>query len=86
MVLGREVRLPKGLAHLETLDGEDIATQYAAELKERIEQIGDQLRHQQITVRMADAEEFNLYAVGDSVWLRSYFKKQGNCVSCCQNP
>lgn len=66
-MMGREVRLPEHLSHLETLNGEETAIRYASEPKERLRSVGEQLRAQQAEVRMVDTEEPNLYATGDLV-------------------
>ena len=42
--------------------------------------MGERLRAQQAEVRMVDTEEANLYAIGDLVWLKSYYKRKGNCA------
>ena len=80
LMMGREVRLPEHLAHLETLDGEGTVTQYAAAFKERLRSVREPLRAQQTEVRIANAEEPSLYTTGDQVWLKSYYKKRGHCA------
>lgn len=78
MLMGREVRLPEHLTHLETIDGDHTATEYATQLKERMESVGEQLRAQQTDIRTADNEEPNLYTTGDLMWLKSFYKKKRN--------
>ena len=47
-------------------------TEFAADIKQRMEEAGEKLRSQQFAIRQEEGEEPNLYMKGDLVWLKSH--------------
>ena len=77
MMLGREVRLPDNIAAgLARIDSEP-HTEYAADLQRRMDAVGERLRSQQKELRQDGSDDPPLYLPGDTIWLRSYFRKKG---------
>ena len=68
LMYGREMRLPDNL--LGSVSGETTTRpEYAEQVKARLEEAHDYLRHQQSQVRTADKQAAPLYKSGDLVWL-----------------
>ena len=78
LMLGREVRLPESLTCPEVLDEETDLHQHAEDLKKRMETAHQKIvQQQQDVLRTEASEEPPLYLVGDSVWLKSFYKRKG---------
>ena len=77
MMTGRELRLPDSVTLQEPCEKPMLHTEFAVDIKQRMEEAGEKLRSQQFAIRQEEGEEPNLYMKGDLVWLKSHMKKKG---------
>lgn len=77
LMFGRETRVPDGLLFDVPLSAPQPVEQYAVDLQRRLQQAHDLLRADQKNCRTDDLDEGLLYAVGDTVYLNSHRRRQG---------